>query len=300
MRVSTVQLQRIVMSGMERGASSFSHISQQQASGKRIIKPSDDPLGTVKLMALQAEQANLKQFNTNIENARRHLSGAETYVTSISDQLGKLRDLTLEAGNGTLTPAGRKAIAQEMEAVKESLLASSNAKGSNGKYLFSGSEVEKPPIVGPDPVTGDYTYVGDNSERKITIASGVKVVSNIDVEETFFDGGKDFFKDLDGYIEKLNTDSQVPADRKVMLAAIDSSADTNLQLLTTIGTRLSEIIQTKDTNTDISLYGKNLQLSLEQLDYGMASFDLAQAELALKTTQQVYVKASRLSLFNVM
>ena len=43
MRVSTVQLQRIVMSGMEQGASSFSHISQQQASGKRIIKPSDDP-----------------------------------------------------------------------------------------------------------------------------------------------------------------------------------------------------------------------------------------------------------------
>ena len=185
MRVSTVQLQRIVMSGMEQGASSFSHISQQQASGKRIIKPSDDPLGTVKLMALQAEQANLKQFNTNIENARRHLSGAETYVTSISAQLGKLRDLTLEAGNGTLTPAGRKAIAQEMEAVKESLLASSNAKGSNGKYLFSGSEVEKSPIAGPDPVTGDYTYAGDNRERKITIASGVKVVSNIDVEVTF-------------------------------------------------------------------------------------------------------------------
>ncbi|NQZ50857.1 MAG: flagellar hook-associated protein FlgL [Moritella sp.] len=300
MRVSTVQLQRIVMSGMERGASSFSHISQQQASGKRIIKPSDDPLGTVKLMALQAEQANLKQFNTNIENARRHLSGAETYVTSISDQLGKLRDLTLEAGNGTLTSAGRKAIAQEMEAVKESLLASSNAKGSNGKYLFSGSEVETAPIAGPDPVTGNYTYVGDNSERKITIASGVKVVSNIDVEETFFDGGKDFFKDLDGYIEKLNTDSQVPADRKVMLAAIDSSADINLQLLTTIGTRLSEIIQTKDTNADISLYGKKLQLSLEQLDYGTASFELAQAELALKTTQMVYVKASKLSLFNVM
>jgi len=300
MRVSTVQLQRIAMSGMERGASLISHISQQQASGKRIIKPSDDPLGTVRLMALQAEQANLKQFNVNIENVRRHLSGAETYVTSISDELGKLRDLTLEAGNGTLTLTGRKAIAQEMTAVKESLLASSNAKGSNGKYLFSGSEVAKAPIVGPDPVTGDYTYVGDNRERKIMVASGIKVVSNIDVEETFFAGGNDFFKDLDGYIEKLNSDSQVPADRKTMLEAIDSSADTNLQLLTTIGTRLSGIIQTKDTNADISLYGKKLQLSSEQLDYGTAAFEFAQAELALNTTQMVYVKASKLSLFNVM
>ncbi|CAM3212341.1 flagellar hook-associated protein FlgL [Moritella viscosa] len=300
MRVSTVQLQRTVMSGMERSASIFSHISQQKASGKRMVKPSDDPLGAVKLMALQAEQVSLKQFDTNIENVRRHLSGAETYITSINDHFDKLRDLTLEAGNGTLNEEGRKAIALEMKSVKDSLLATVNSKGSNGKYLFSGSEVEKQPIAGPDPVTGDYSYGGDNGERYITIASGVKVAANVNADATFFDGGKDFFKDVDGYIEKLNLGTEVPGDIKMMLGAVDSSIDTNLQLLTIVGTRLSEIMQTKDTNADISLYGKNLQLSLEQLDYGMASFDLAQAELALKTTQQVYVKASRLSLFNVM
>ena len=300
MRVSTVQLQRTVMSGMDRGASSFSHISQQMASGKRMIKPSDDPLGAVKLMAIQAEQASLKQFDKNIENARRHLSGAETYITSINAHLDKLRDLTLEAGNGTLNPAGRKAIALEMESVKDSLLATVNSKGSNGKYLFSGSEVAKPAIAGPDPITGDYSYAGDNRERQVTIASGVKMAANVNADATFFDGGKDFFKDLDGYIEKLNLDTESSADRKAMLATVDSSAATNLQLLTIVGTRLSEIMQTKDTNADIRLYSKNLQLSLEQLDYGTASFELAQAELALKTTQMVYVKASKLSLFNVM
>lgn len=300
MRVSTAQLQRTVMNGMDRGASSFSHISQQMASGKRIIKPSDDPLGTVKLMALQAEQANLKQFDTNIENARRHLSGAETYITSINTHLDKLRDLTLEAGNGSLSADGKKAIAQEMGSIKESLLATVNAKGSNGKYLFSGSEVDKAPIAGPDPVTGEYSYAGDNGERKITVASGVDVVANVNAEETFFAGGKDVFKALDDYIEKLETNTDSSADRKSMLVTVDASADTNLQLLTIVGTRLAEIEQTKDTNADISLYGKNLQLSLEQLDYGTAAFDLAQAELAMKTTQQVYVKASKLSLFNVM
>lgn len=300
MRVSTVQLQRTVMNGMDRGASDFSHISQQMASGKRIIKPSDDPLGTVKLMALQAEQANLKQFDTNIENARRHLSGAETYITSINTHLDKLRDLTLEAGNGSLSADGKKAIAQEMASIKESLLATVNAKGSNGKHLFSGSEVDKAPIAGPDPVTGEYSYAGDNGERKITVASGVDVVSNVNAEETFFAGGKDVFKALDDYIEKLDTNTDTSADLKDMLATVDASADTNLQLLTIVGTRLSEIAQTKDTNADISLYSKNLQLSLEQLDYGTAAFDLAQAQLAMQTTQQVYVKASKLSLFNVM
>jgi flagellar hook-associated protein 3 FlgL len=300
MRVSTAQLQRTVMNGMDRAASRYSNLSQQMASGKRILKPSDDPMGAVKLMALQAEQANLKQFVANVDNARRHLSGAETYITSISSNLDKLRDLTLEAGDGTLTAAGRKAIAQEMESVKESLLASVNAKGSNGKSLFSGSEVEKPPVSGPDPVTGAYRYNGDNAERQITIATGVKIVANVDVDATFFDAGKDFFKELDGYIKKLSLNTDVSADRKAMLAAVDSSADVNLQLLTVVGSRLVELAQTKDTNADISLYGKSLQLSLEQLDYGIAAFDLDQAELALQTTQQVYVKASKLSLFNLM
>lgn len=301
MRVSTGQLQQVMMDGLQRGAVDFSRINQQMASGKRILKPSDDPLGTVQLMSLKKEQANLQQYDANIESSRRHLGSAETYITSISDTLLRLRDLTLEAGNGAYGQSERQALASEMQSLKETLMDTANSKGSNGKYLFSGSEVNKAPVSDPDPVAGTYQYQGDNAVRQVSVSSGVQVPTNVDIEQVFFNGGDDFFQGLDAFIKELETSPDGVSDgMKVMLGKIDTSMDSNLELLTDVGSKLSALNQVKDTNSDITLYSKTLQLSLESLDYGQASMQLSQAELALKTTQQVYVKVNHLSLFNQM
>lgn len=301
MRVSTGQLQQVMMDGLQRGSVDFSRINQQMASGKRILKPSDDPLGSVQLMSLKKEQANLQQYDANIESSRRHLGSAETYITSISDTLLRLRDLTLEAGNGAYGQAERQALASEMQSLKETLVDTANAKGSNGKYLFSGSEVDKAPVSDPDPVAGTYHYQGDNAVRQVSVSSGVKVPTNVDIEQVFFSGGDDFFQELDSFIKKLETSPDAVNDEmKVMLEKIDTSMDCNLELLTDVGSKLSALNEVKNTNSDITLYSKTLQLSLESLDYGQASMQLAQAELALKTTQSVYVKVNHLSLFNQM
>ncbi|WDE12106.1 flagellar hook-associated protein FlgL [Thalassomonas haliotis] len=296
MRVSTGQLQQLMMDGFQRGSVNFSNISQQMATGKKILKPSDDALGTVQLMALKKEQANIEQYNSNISNARRQLGSAETYISSMSDTLLKLRDLTLEAGNGAYGLSERQALAAEMQSLKDALMDTANAKGSNGKYLFSGSEVETAPISGP--VAGAYSYDGDNLPRQISVSSGVQVTSNFDVQDVFFNGG-DFFQDLDDFINTLNTQTgSVGNDVTNMLTSLDTSITGNLKLLTEVGGRINSLDKVELTNNDIELYGQTLQLELESLDYGQASMQLTQAELALQATQQVYIKVNQLNLFD--
>lgn len=297
MRVSTSQLQQIMMDGFQRGAIDFSQISQQMASGKKILKPSDDPLGTVQLLALKKEQANIEQYDDNIANARRELGSAETYITSMSDIMLKLRDLTLEAGSGAYGLTERQALASEMQSLKEALMDSANAKSSNGKYLFSGSEVDTAPISGP--VAAVYSYAGDNLSRQVSISSGVQVTANFDVEQVFFSGGGDFFQELDDFINVLNTQSTgVGSDVTTMLGGIDTSINGNLKLLTNVGSRINSLNNVQVTNDDIQLYSKTLQLELESLDYAQASMQLSQAELALQATQSVYIKVNQLNLFN--
>jgi len=297
MRVSTGQLQQLMMDGFQRGSIDFSRISQQMATGKKILKPSDDALGTVQLMALKKEQANIEQFNSNISNARRQLGSAETYISSMSDTLLKLRDLTLEAGNGAYGLSERQALAAEMQSLKDALMDTANAKGSNGKYLFSGSEVNTPPISGP--VAGAYSYDGDNLGRQISISSGVQVTSNFDVQDVFFNGGGDFFQELDDFIDTLNTQTgSVANDVTNMLDSLDTSITGNLKLLTDVGGRINSLDKVQLTNDDIELYSQTLQLELESLDYGQASMQLTQAELALQATQQVYIKVNQLNLFD--
>lgn len=296
MRVSTGQLQQLTMDGFQRGAVKFSQVSQQMSSGNRILKPSDDPLGSVQLMALKKEQANIKQYDDNINNAKRQLGSAETYISSMSDTLLKLRDLTLEAGNGSYGLAERQALASEMQSLKEALMDSANAQASNGKYLFSGSQVNTPPISGP--VAGAYSYDGDNIVRQVSVSSGVQISSNFDIEDVFFNGG-DFFQEMDDFINVLNTQTgSVATDVATMLNDLDTSINSNLKLLTDVGSRINSLNKIQLTNNDIQLYSQTLQLELESLDYADASMQLSQSELALQATQSVYIKATKLNLFN--
>lgn len=294
MRVSTNQLQQLMMNSLQSGAVDFSKVSQQMATGKRILRPSDDPMGTVQLMALKKEQANLSQYNANIGNARSHLGSAETYVTSISDTFLKLRDLTLAAGNGTLGLSERQALASEISSLKAALIDTGNARGSDGKYLFAGSQVNTAPI------SASNSYQGDNLARAVSISAGVQVTTNVDIEKVFF-AGNNLLNDLDNFLTVLNTNAgNIGADVTTMLDSIDSSIDANLELLTQVGARINTLDKVLATNNDINLYSKTLQLKLESLDYGVASMELTQAELALQTTQLVYTKVNQLNLFDHM
>ncbi len=294
MRVSTSQLQQLMMNSLQRGAVDFSKVSQQMASGKRILKPSDDAMGTVQLMALKKEQANLSQYNANIGNARSHLGSAETYMTSFSDTILQLRDLTLKAGNGSYGLSERQALASEISALKEALIDTANAKGSDGKYLFSGSQVNTA------PVSAANSYQGDNLSREVNISAGVQVSTNVDIENVLFTNNN-LLDDLDAFILSLNTNTgDIGADVTAMLNSVDISLDANLELITDIGSRINVLDNVLATNDDITLYSKTLQLKLESLDYAQASMELTQAELALQTTQLVYTKVNQINLFGHM
>ena len=295
MRVSTGQLQQLMMNSLQRSAVDFGNVSQQMATGKKILKPSDAPLDSIQLMGLKKEQSALKQYNSNAANVKSGLSESETYMQSISDTLLKVRDLVLEAGNGGYNIEDRTALANELRPLQEALKDSANAKNEDGHYIFSGSEVDQAPIQETAP--GVYAYGGDNLSREVNVSKGVQIAGNVDVQDVFFSGAHDLMADLDAFITDLETN---PAGVSItnMLNSTDAGIDMTTQTLTEIGGRIAALDQITNANTEIDLYSQTLQLELESLDYADASMRLTQAQLALQTTQQVYSKVNQLSLFS--
>ena len=154
----------------------LAEIQEQVASGRRIVRPSDDPSGSSQIVRLtQAIELNT-QYQRNISIIDNRLSLEEITLESFQNGLIRIRELALQANNATLTQADRQAIAQEVSERLQELLALGNTRDANDEYLFSGFSVKTQPFSeNPD---GSFSYNGDQGQRQIQIASGRQVADS--------------------------------------------------------------------------------------------------------------------------
>lgn len=70
MRISTNQIQLSMLDNLQHGFGEYARLDRQISANKRILQPSDDPVGSVRLLGLKKEQVAMEQYQKNIANAR--------------------------------------------------------------------------------------------------------------------------------------------------------------------------------------------------------------------------------------
>ncbi|WP_346351726.1 flagellar hook-associated protein FlgL [Oceanimonas sp. AH20CE76] len=298
MRVSTGQIQRIMMQSMQQGGADYGKLLQQMGSGDRLLKPSDDPLATVRLQGIDKEISAIEQYEKNALQVTSRLGQQETQIDAMKDILLRLRDMTVEAGNGTYELEERRALTQEMESLKESLLDLVNARNEEGHYLFSGSRTDVPAVAETTP--GVFTYQGDDYQRQVSIANGVSVSANDTAEGLMFNGGN-LLQDVHDFIQLLDTATgNISNDVADMLSSMDKGIGNLTRTLTDIGGRINGLEQVVATHGEMKVFGQGLHNELSALDYGEAAMNMQQMLLALQSSQQAFVNVNKLSLFNAL
>ncbi|HET7267199.1 MAG TPA: flagellar hook-associated protein FlgL [Oleiagrimonas sp.] len=182
MRVSTRTLYALSTRSMNNQRSQLLHLSQQIASGRRVVRPSDDPQAASRAVQVSQAQAVNQQYTATRVSARNALSMEENVLGGVSDAVISARTLILEAANGTLSDADRASVASQLEGIFHTLVGQANATDGNGRYLFGGYQNNAKPFV-TDPVTGDITYAGGNQTRRLRVdASRLMSVGNTGAE----------------------------------------------------------------------------------------------------------------------
>ncbi len=187
MRISTVTMFEQSMTSMNRQQADFMKVSQQIASGRRVVNPSDDPQAASQAVRVAQSLALTEQYGDARVSARNALSQEESVLNSVGDSLTQAKTLILQAVNGTLSDADRDSAASELRGIYETLLGQANATDGNGRYLFGGYQDDSPPFVKNG---GGVDYVGDTRVREQRIdASRLMPVS---------DNGEDIFQSVHG------------------------------------------------------------------------------------------------------
>lgn len=176
MRIATSMIFDAGVSAINRQTASLLKIQQQLATGRRILTPADDPVGAARALEVTQSKDILAQYSTNQQNANSALGLAETQLSSLNDMFARLKELTVQAGNATLSAADRKSIAFELRARFDELLGLANAADGQGQYLFSGYQGASKPFSGNVDqlnalATNEINYQGDDGQRTLQVSA---------------------------------------------------------------------------------------------------------------------------------
>ncbi|MDM5126810.1 lateral flagellar hook-associated protein LfgL [Aeromonas salmonicida] len=298
MRISTNQIQLSMLDNLQHGFGEYARLDRQISANKRILQPSDDPVGSVRLLGLKKEQVAMEQYQKNIANAKSQLSQGEQQLETMTNMLMRLRELTQTAATGSLSEDDRRAVASETAVIKDGLLDLANARNESGSSLFAGSQVSKTAIV--KTPAGDYQYQGDALIREVSIAKGVTVGLNQTADQMFIQNG-DFFKHLDTMVNAMENDAPDAAEQaRNMLDRSKTLQDDISQMVSTIGARINLLDQVDEGHAEKGVYSKEVSNQIESLDYASAVTQQAHVLMALQVQQQAFAKVNGLSLFNYM
>ncbi len=199
MRISTQQQFLKTVDNMQRTQTNMAELQEQASSGKRLQTPSDDPVAAAQVVKLERELAQYSKFEDNIDVTERRLQLEETILDSMYTATTRFQELSIYAGNSTLTSADRATIATEVEELTEYMASLMNTQDSLGEYIFAGSKGGTQPYE--QLGDGSYQYNGDDGQRHIQVGTNLYIPSN--------DSGSYLFEAVEGRLEVGMTGASV-------------------------------------------------------------------------------------------
>lgn len=122
-----------------RNAKDLEESVQRLSSGQRINNSWDDPAGMGVSERLRAQIASLVEVERNANYGINMLSTAEGALETIADKMTRMRALSVEAANGTLTTLDRSYLDVEFQQLKSEVSRIAEVTNYNGLSLLDGT-----------------------------------------------------------------------------------------------------------------------------------------------------------------
>ncbi len=119
--------------------SSLTKSIKRLSTGLRINGASDDPSGLAISQRLQTQSNGLERAIMNAQDGISYLQTAESALNETQSILQKMRELSIQAANGTLTASDRQQLQQEVNQLKEEVNRIATSTEFNTKKLLDGT-----------------------------------------------------------------------------------------------------------------------------------------------------------------
>ncbi len=144
-------------------------ISYQMSTGEKLQKGSDDSELYARQLYVDDKIRMYEGLQTQIEKTTAQNNIADSTIGEVKNILEYIKSEMIKANTDTTTQEGLKAIAVNVEGMKQNILDLANTQ-IEGEYLFAGSDSSVRPFS--EDSSGNVTYNGDNLLRKVAVEDG--------------------------------------------------------------------------------------------------------------------------------
>jgi flagellar hook-associated protein 3 FlgL len=279
-RITNQMTSQMTLAGIESALDRVDTTQQELSSGKSINQPSDNPSGTALALQLNTDLSNLTGYSNNVTDGTGWATAQSSALTDVTNSVQRIRELTLEAANGSQTTADMQASAQEVNQLIDQIKQDANTQ-YNGQYVFSGSATSTAPYQSGST----DTYGGNTGQVTRTIGPNTSLTVN---------------SNLSGVLGNGQTVSGQPAGDRLLLNTLRniaddmqsgnssglnadlSSLDTNLNSLNGLSANVGAV---QDRLTMASSRIQTLQTSDTQVLSNTQDADMATTEINFSTEQ---------------
>ncbi|MWP49010.1 MULTISPECIES: flagellar hook-associated protein FlgL [unclassified Gilliamella] len=287
------------------------------ATGKKILTPSDDPMGAAQSLILKQAQAQNEQFQATRESTEKTLSRQDTLLSEINTVIQSIQETLVYAANETLNEENRLDIANKLQGLKDQLFSLANSKDTNGNYIFAGKKNDTPPFIKNE--SGEITYIGGSTSINVLIDDSREVSASFTGIEVFMtdanvknaDGSpaeSNIFASIDYALDALKADLNYDDEKSVEafregLSKARNGVDNSFSNISTLraegGSVLSEVNRLITLGKTLDIEFQTQISQFEDVDWYDAISEYAILQANLQAAQYTFMTMQSMSLFQM-
>ncbi|MBD8583189.1 flagellar hook-associated protein FlgL [Frigoribacterium sp. CFBP 13729] len=275
---------------LQAGSVRLAQAQERATSLDKLSRPSDDPTATAEALRVKSLQSAHAQHTRNVADGDGWLSTTDSALIAADSLMAKVRELTLQGANGSLSPNAKEAVAVELEGLKADLLGVANTS-INGRSVFAGTSDAGVAF------RADYSWTGTaGSSVTRRIGPETTVAVDSDGSAAFGTGASSVFALIDDIATSLRTGGDVASH----LTTVDARVSGLRSVQSDMGARHAQLLRAEDTLMDTKVTLEAQRAGLEDLDLGQAVLDLQLQNNSYQAALQVTAKVLQVSLMDFL
>jgi flagellar hook-associated protein 3 FlgL len=290
-RVTNQTMAAAAQRNLQAGQARLAALQEKGSTLQNITRPSDDPAALAKAQATRASIRAADQYSNNISDGNGWLNTADATLGQATSILTRIRDLTLQASNGSLNEAAKEVIAVELEGLNKDLLARANTQYL-GRNIFAGNSDTPGAFTNGAPPA--YNKSSGTVERRIDAGQTVRV--DADGGAIFGDGADSVF----ALVSNVMAEIRAGANPSARLNDIDERIKTVINGRAEVGTRQAQLLQAQDAVDGVKVTLEAQRSDIEDADIGKVVLDLKLQETNYQVALAVTAKALQPTLMDFL
>ena len=235
---------------------------EQLSTGKRINSAKDDAAGLAISNKMTAQIRGLNQAVRNANDGISMIQTAEGATIEVTNMLQRMRELAVQAANGTNSSSDRASLQYEFSQLQSEIHRISNSTEWNGVK-----------IIGPSAATVKF-QVGANSGQVISVV----------------------FKDIDAITAMANALTAGATGLTVNSATAISKMDAAIAAIdnfrSDLGAKINRLTYAADNLTNVSQNTSASRSRILDADYAKASSELSRTQIIQQAATAVLAQAN--------